>query len=106
MRHGDPPVVVRLGCLGERAWRVVKGVAESIGWVVRDASVVEVAVREDREAGTEELPLQDETYYQAPDDITLEVPDEPGWDLLADEDDIWREPSRKIMIHLRRLLKG
>jgi hypothetical protein len=92
--------------LGERAWRVVKGVAESIVRVVGESSVVEVAVRQDVEAVTEGLPLQDETYFQAPEDIRLAVASEPGWDLLAEEDDIWQEPSRRTMIHLRRLLKG
>jgi len=43
VRHGDPPGVVRIGCLGERAWKVVGGVAESIGGVAEDAPVMEVA---------------------------------------------------------------
>jgi hypothetical protein len=106
LRHGDPLGVVRLGCLGGRAWQVVKGVAESIGGVVGDAPVVEVPVRVDDEAVTERVPLQDDTYYRAPEDIELAVTDESGWDLLADEDDIWQEPSRQTMAHLRRLLGG
>jgi hypothetical protein len=106
VRHGNPPGVVRIGCLGERAWKVVGGVAESIGGVAVDTPVVEVAAREDDETVTEKVPLQDVAYFQAPEDIKLAVADESGWDLLAEEDEIWDEPSRQTLIHLRRLLKG
>ena len=68
--------------------------------------MMEVAVREDNEAVTKKISIEDETYFQAPDDIRLAVADEPGWDLLAEEDQIWQEPSRETMAHLRRLLKG
>lgn len=106
MRHGDPPGVVRIGCLGGRAWKVVQGVAESIGEVVEDVPMVEAAEMEDYEAGTEKISIQEQTYFQAPEDIKLAVADESGWDLLADEDDIWQEPSKQTMTHLRRLLGG
>ena len=40
--HHDPPGVVRIGCLGERSWKAVQGVADSVRWVGGDAQVVEL----------------------------------------------------------------
>ena len=94
-----------MGCLGEGAWQAVKGVSERVGGVVGDSPAVTVATEND-ETVTERERIQDASHFQAPDDIRPIVASEPGWDLLAEEDDIWQEPSRQTLIHLRRLLKG
>ncbi len=69
-----------------------------------DAPVVTIQLQE--EVAVEMDPLDDSNHYQSPEDIHIIDARESGWDLLADEDTIWHEPSRETLSILRRLLRG
>ncbi len=95
---------MRIGCLGDVSWKAVQGVAQGARPVAADAEVVAMELEE--EVTIEIDPLKDWNHYQSPEDINIIDARESGWDLLADEDTIWHEPSRQTLAILRRLLKG
>jgi len=77
-------------------------VAEGVRWMAADAPMV--TIQPEEEVAAEMDPLDDSNHYQSPEDIHIIDTREPGWDLLADEDHIWHEPSRQTISTLRRLL--
>ena len=96
--------MVRIGCLGDVSWKVVQRVAEGVRWMAADAPMV--TIQPEEEVAVEMDPLDDSNHYQSPEDIHIIDTRQPGWDLLADEDHIWHEPSRQTLSILRRLLRG
>ncbi len=105
--HGDPPGVVRIGCLGDVSWKVVQRIAEATKGVVEP-----VCHKPDKHSVVKEVepliePEEDENgnHYLPPEYIRMTDRKDFAWRLFADEDTIWHEPSKHTISLLRRLLE-